>query len=432
MSDAFIDGIVDDLRAFAAELLDPVLGRESVRARGSIRGSLGALLRAVDEISNLLPKLFAEVDVLDAPHVEQFALASTPRGAIASRRPSDWTLGEKKNPLPLRWMRYDPREVKNPRAFAWLLHLLMSLEEAVGAARKRNEKYVQNAEITRGGTTYFGQVDADALRAHLRAIRDAEARLARGIAEIHRQSNARIYRSETPPAPYPRGASWIVLRRKAAQWLDPLIGLMADAAAVLTGDAETAERPYLYQRWCGVKLFEAMRAAGFEAIDDPVGPLFLGGWIRFQKAPTTVTLWIEPRITHRTVHASGLVCAHAGEASPDYLIVTPGPHGDDAFVLDPTMTIDDDLVRAKGKYLTALERPEPAFIAGCPVTEYAVRRSWAAAPVLASYCRLFDGEGKTGVVPLHPADRRQEALRAWLKDILRHAEAWSTVRRAVL
>jgi len=77
--------------------------------------------------------------------------------------------------------------------------------------------------------------------------------------------------------------------------------------------------------------------------DDPTGALFLGGEIRLYKADVQISIWIEPRFSRRKAHLSGFICHEVTETHPDYMIVTPGPSGIDAFILDPTTTADPEI-----------------------------------------------------------------------------------------
>ena len=112
MSD-FFRAIVEDLRSFAADLLDPGLQQKAVGRRWASTGALGVLMGAVDELASLLPRLLAEVDLVDVPHAEDQVYTATPRGAAFSRRPADWT-SSANAVLPLRFVRIAPAARKNP------------------------------------------------------------------------------------------------------------------------------------------------------------------------------------------------------------------------------------------------------------------------------------------------------------------------------
>ena len=183
-----------------------------------------------------------------------------------------------------------------------------------------------------------------------------------------------------------------------------------------------ADLPFLYQRWCGLKLIEALRAMGWRCKKDSLPVLFLGGELEFEKQGVLLSLWFEARIFSEIGHASGMVCAEK-EASPDFLLLTPGRGGRDAFVLDATLSTSSEARSLKSKYLSTLRNAGMRTIAGVP-TRHGPLASWAAAPIARSSCDLEGGSGRSGTVPMLPVNWSDAPLRAWLGDIEAHALAW--------
>lgn len=86
-------------------------------------------------------------------------------------------------------------------------------------------------------------------------------------------------------------------------------------------------------------------------------------------------------------------------------------------MLDPTLGLDAEHLEGKGRYVHLLERTEPAFVAGVPVTR-APWRAWAMAPVRSPTCEVLRPSGRVGVVPLVPGGTTAP-LRAFLGDVTR-------------
>jgi len=135
-------------------------------------------------------------------------------------------------------------------------------------------------------------------------------------------------------------------------------------------------------------------------------------------------LWVEPRFVKRRAHPSGFNCKSAAETHPDYMIVTPGANGGvDAFILDPTTTIDVEIRRTKSRYIDMIEAVGMTTLAGIPVVRNPLR-AWSAAPLHKAHCELDDVEGRTGTIPMHPLDWYEQPLLEWLRDIDGYALAW--------
>jgi hypothetical protein len=244
-------------------------------------------------------------------------------------------------------------------------------------------------------------------------------------------ANRRCAPSGQPPRPFPSTPAFTSLRRLLDELRHPEDSLPWLLRELLRPGPGAVEVPFLYQRWCGVKIVEMLWEMGWESGSDPVPALFLGGCIRFAKGPAgeatggarcEISLWCEPHLTLPGRHASGLHSI-AKEASPDFVFVTPGPNGVDAFVLDPTMSTERAAMQEKSRYLSDLAFDGLHMVAGVPVL-HQPRRAWAAAPIRASRCELHDLEGRSGTVPLHPLEGAGRALRGWLDDVEAHARAW--------
>jgi hypothetical protein len=110
------------------------------------------------------------------------------------------------------------------------------------------------------------------------------------------------------------------------------------------------------------------------------------------------------------------------------MIVTPGPNGVDAFILDPTTTANVEVRYSKGKYLNTVEAIGMGNVAGIPAVRNPLR-AWSAAPLHLPHCELDDSLGRTGTIPMHPLDWTTEPLTNWVSDIDNYALAWGKFAR---
>jgi hypothetical protein len=248
-------------------------------------------------------------------------------------------------------------------------------------------------------------------------------------AETHISSGfgqRRLTPSETYPNPYPSTACWNRLRPLATKIRNPhrMLGLIL--GELFAEPIAIADVPFLYQRWCGLRIIEQLTALGWEFTGDMVGSLFLGGRLEFTNcAGGLLTVWIEPRVARPTASALGCRCAFENqELTPDFMFVT-GPVGRrDIFVLDATLSTNPELIRAKYGYLDSLIALDTRIVAGVPMSRR-LMRAWAVCPTQRPICDVADPEGRTGHIPLHPGRGDSGPLKDWLRDITTHALAES-------
>lgn len=426
----FVDRIVSDLRAFAGELLD----RGISSGAGHRGGLVGGILGIVENFAALLPGLLHETGADEDVCQSDLLVTSRPLRARLSRRPGDYTLQVEsvtgaRTIRPAKWVELRPVARPDPAPLRWLLHLLETEAVLLTATARRLSKQIEDARLTRAGTSRWAADDAAALDSLGRRVERAAALVETGRRLVLAQANTRLLPSERPPQPLPASASWRALRDVVRRLLDPSCVLADTMAGGLGGGGEAADLPTLYQRWVGLKLLAALALHGWHPTADPAGALFLGGRVRLQREGSWLDIWVEPRVGRSTGHPSGFFCARGVEAMPDYLLVTPGSGGFDAFVLDATMTTDEEVLRSKGRYMTTLVGCSTKRIAGVPVARAPVR-SWAAAPISGTHCLLYAPDGTTGTVPLHPVLGHLEPLHSWVSDIDHHARAWSSPLRS--
>ncbi len=421
----FIQQLVDDLKKFSAELLAPGLHvTQQISTSIGTVSSTAALLKSIDLLTTLIPKLIAELQLTDATRKVMLHYTPVPKCATFSHRPSDYQQDTtKQRLLPAHWLSVLPLPEVDTRPLRWLLYLLDIQENALAKIESRTTKYIDNCLLTQQGDSSYAQNDRTTLLGMRSRLYEAQAKLEHARGLLFRTVQSRIVPSHTLPDPFPRSAAWTKLRRYAQHLLNPNDYLPNFLHSLLNGTLEIADTPYLYQRWCGIKLLAAFEELGWLWYDDPIGALFLGGEVALHKADIKINLWIEPRFSKYKIHPSGFTCQENLETHPDYLIVTPGPYGVDAFILDPTTTADIEIRRFKAKYLTSIETATRILVAGIPVVRNPLR-AWSAAPLHTGYCELGDIHGQTGTIPMHPLDWSLEPLKDWLRDIDRYALAW--------
>jgi len=416
--------MIADLRSFSGQLLEP--GVSERRKAGRTRAECGTesvLLGAVEAMTGLVPRLLDELEDVEDPRNTVQRRSWTATRAKLSRSPADWTRLSG-GLVPTCWMRTDPVPEPDLRALSWLLHLIEVLASELEPALQRTERYIEEARASRRGESKWAFADLSDLEILERRLQTARVALHRSRNGVVRRSSGKVRSSMRAPSPYPRGRSWWRLRDLAANIEDKSRTLADRIADLLEVAPEVADEPLLYQRWCGMRLVEGLMALGWSVEGDYVGALYLAGHVSFRKDAARVELWVENRLT-REAHPSGFLCVAGVDATPDFLLVTPGAGGLDAFVLDATKSTDDEVLLDKRKYLDKLQGVAPAMIAGVVSGPRRPLRSWACAPFDLGHCRLTTQNGAVGVVPMHPLEWNPAPLRAWLSDVERHARAWS-------
>ena len=420
----FVDRIVADLAAFAPQLVEPGLAPPAARG---IPWSAAAPIRQAQDLARLVPALVAEAQSLEDERLAVEVVTARPTGARLSRRAADYERHEGRV-LPRRWVRLVPLPAKQADALRYLWHRIERAGDALSPVVTRRRKWLEDARRARVGDSAWAQAEARELRAMGVALDRVVHALERARALVRRGLPAGARPRARAPRPFPRGLAWSALRRRLLAWDGP--DALDALRALLRGPVSAADVPFLYQRWCGVKLLEALESAGC-ALEggDSVGALLLGGSIALAREGCRIELWVEPRLACTDDHPSGYRCAGRDkqEVTPDFLLVTSGPRGPDAFVLDATTSADDEVLSRKFAYLRELESAGTRLVAGVPSTQRPLR-AWAMAPLGGNHCRLESSDGSRGVIPMQPANYLDGGLRAWVQDVADHARAWGGVR----
>jgi hypothetical protein len=421
----FLQKLVDDLKCFSSELLLPGLhATQEVSTDMGTVASTTALLKSIDFLTGLLPKLVDELQTTDSTHKVMIYYTSCPKQATFSRRASDYQQDIAKRLLPAHWVCFLPVPETDTRPLRWLLYLLDLQYTALEKVQTRTLKYIDDSLLTQQGESSYAENDRATLLNMRSRLEEAHVKVEHARATLLRTGH-KLVPSPSLPDPYPRSNAWLRLRRFAQHLIKPREYLPTFLHNLLHGTVEIADTPYLYQRWCGIKLLEAFESLGWRCSNDPTGALFLGGEIPLYKVDIEISLWIEPRLSKRRQHPSGFFCKEVTETHPDYLIVTPGPSGIDAFILDPTTTADLEIRQGKAKYLNTIEAMAMASVAGIPVVRNPLR-AWSAAPLHTPHCELEDSEGRTGTIPMHPLNWSPQPLLEWVRDVHNYALAWGT------
>ena len=421
----FLDRVLGDLQSFCNDLVTPGLDRASPKIR-HVGGGIAGVLAAVETFAQLTPTLLSEADGMEREGFEQ-QLTRVPARARVTRRPGDYAQSPSGSIVPVRWMRSTPVVEPDPRALAWLLHLCAKLGEKLEFASDRHERMFDKVRAARRGGELWYREERPALAARSRSLQRARTSLQQAEQAVRRYGAPSLRASGRAPRPFPSSPAWRYLRRNLQTILDPAASPRRFAAA-LFGAGEAADLPFLYQRWCGLKLIEAIEEAGFERLEDPMESLLMGGRVAFRDAgQCRIELWIEARMLAGQRHPSGLTCVEGTSATPDFVIVTPGPQGQDSFVVDATMATSADEVELKGSYADRIASYDLSLVAGIPAAQRTPLRAWAMAPYVAPHCRLLgrgDRTGRYGIIPMHPVSWNAAPLAAFLDDLLRHGRTW--------
>ncbi len=425
----FLQKLIDDLKQFSTDLLAPGLhSTQQIPTSMGTVASTTALLKAIDFLSALVPQLITELQTIDVTHKWVVHYSNTPKQALFSRRASDYQQDANKRVLPAHWVTILPVSQMDTRPLRWLLYLLDLQKSSLSKVYNRTTKYIEDSLLSQQGKSSYAENDRATLLSMQSRLDEADAKLSHARLTLLKLAQQRLVPSPNIPYPYPRAAGWTRLRRFSQQLMHPDDYLPGFLQTLLNGTVEIADTPYLYQRWCGVKLLQTFETLGWIRHVEATGALFLGGEICLYKSDVQLSIWIEPRFSKRKTHPSGFSCQSVLESHPDYLIVTPGPNGVDAFILDPTTTADADIRNSKGRYLSIIEAQGMGNIAGVPVVRHPLR-AWSAAPLHSSRCELQDSNGQTGTVPMHPLNWNSEPLREWVQDIDNYAIAWGRFAR---
>jgi hypothetical protein len=431
------EGILDDLRSFAEELLERGLAAPGAAMAGT-GGSrtLTAILRAAETFDRLLPGLLEALDLREDPSRVLVHAARSPVRAQLSRRPGDYEIRDGRL-LPRVWEREVPVLLPDAEPLRWALHVRDRIAADLSNAAARYDKWIDEAAINRRGESEYARREAGELAAIAEHILARQESLDRARGLLHRAAGRPVTPRASVPRALPSAASWSSLRRLAMVVLQPAHLIGAHLAELLRSPVETADLPYLYQRWCGVKVLQALEGLGWRRETDAVGPLFLGGRIEFVRDGVPLDLWVEARIGGTVDHPCGLRASRS-EATPDYILRTPGrsplggraqgpavTRGHDYFVLDPTLSTNEKILSGKSKYLTCLATTEPRLIAGAPAY-IGPLRVWAASPLDSPAAEIFPVRdmGTCGALPMNPAEWNPKPLSAWLADVTAHAMAW--------
>lgn len=412
--------LLHDLAAASEHLLDEGLApRAASKAIGAgVRGPLGVTMRLADQFWRTVPRALLELEHQPSVERETVVAVREPRRATPSRRPYDYA--EHRGTLaPVMWEARQP-ELELPTApLAWLVFGAERLLERLEWHRDVLDRSQAEAVRFREGTV-FGREELAQLEARRVALNKIHRRTSVLLLQMYRQSPVPLRPTPRLPYPFPGGGIWRRLRSILRAVTDPSVSLPALAADLQDPDAGGADLAFLYQRWCGLKLVEALERLGLRLLLDPIPPLLLAGPIEFRAAEGTVTLLCEPRLASRKDDLHGLFVTH-GESSPDLVLAANGPAGRVVYVLDPTLSRAPDALRDKAKYLDVLSVRRSRTVAGVHLPATGPDRAWAAAPLRERSCRPADWRGAHGIVPMNPLSFAPEAVTEWARDLLRES-----------
>ncbi|MEE9391952.1 MAG: hypothetical protein V3W41_05565 [Planctomycetota bacterium] len=422
----FFDRIVQDLREQSPEMLEAGIAPTVRRhVTGASNGIAGLLIDTIALMGRIIPKLVEELEEGTRGELSEYP-TRRPDRAVPSRHCSDYAKSGE-SLVPALWIKHE--EISNPpeSPLRWLLHLIDRLQQALAPAARRHEDVVAQLLAVRKGGYGWAQEDEPRLLRRSREFRSSSITLERCRSAIAVSAGCRLRPLTRRPKEFPNGEAWSRLRRLLPRIEEPMGTPSELAQHLLGGKADLPDLPFLYQRWCGLQIHRILVDSGFECRGDVTASLFGAGILRYTARDSWLELWIDPRLLAGKKHRSGWTCVGANEATPDLMILVPGPSGPDAFILDPTLSTSEDTLSAKGKYLDWLGSYDLGVVAGVPTAARPPLRSWAIAPLRSPTCKVLDQadpSGRIGVLPLHPEAPGRSALKAFLRDIIEHAHAW--------
>lgn len=421
MDDAFVSGIVADLREYCADLLHQGVAQNAstsslaVAASPTDLGDLAFARLATREVRRFLGEQW-DIDELASLHER----TPVPIRARAPRDQTGWSVVEGRA-IPRYWLRPPLKQRVDPRHVEWLIRLL---HEAIDRARRASTRLGEAVRDARdniaSNSQFAGAEVAELQRIEREAVATVEAatRLKRELT-AHRSAALGVGRVQLPPSSDPAVARLRDLARIATK---DEMSFAAGLARVLTPPIPSADLPFLYQRWVGLQLVRAIERAGLSCIGNPRGALFLGGHVRFARNDLWMELWVESRLSRGMPHPSGLA-TNLAEISPDFVIAVPGDMGRDFCVLDATLGTSSERLRDKCDYRKRCHVDVVGAVAGWTVRRRPLR-AWAVAP-LGRRIELMSEDGSAGALGLRPDNADFAHLDSWFADVVRHAGAWA-------
>lgn len=411
--------VAAELQAFSAELLEPGIApskhvNKSLTSSSTIRSTNHQSRR----LSQMVPALLRELAPDSDGNEIEFITSRSPKRAKASRAPQDYALAGSRL-VPTKWDQSLSTPQRPELALRWLSYVLQKQMSVQLHAKTRMQKYVEDANQSLQGVSVYAE---DNLQALSQALSDCESTLTelrKATSSVANISPSRIRPSPSLPVPYPQEPSWQIFRRLAKEICSPEVFIGTYINEVCGAPILAADLPYLYQRWVALKFLQCMERVGWNTLDDPVGAIWLGGKLQFSKGAKRITAWIEPRLMHMRFgeHPSKFFAKDQPEKTPDFLIVAHKDSGDEAFVLDATISKSPQILVNKGKYLADIESSTYRSVAGVSLKRFPLR-SWAASPIPDLTCRILDNFGHVGVIPMDPIAWNSNPFEAWIGDLI--------------
>lgn len=411
---ALEQALVAELASASEHLLERGAAPLGLAGSGAAAGpgtfAAGEALR----LARLVAAALVELERVPSATSESHEPARVPKRARPSTRAFDY-VRHGAGAVPVVWTTREPI-YEAPRApLEWLLALIERASEAVERHLALYVEARDEAVRFRGGSAW-GAEEVERLEANQMLLTAGRNVLRRAREDVAGASDLRLVPRAQRPHPFPRTPAFAALADVERRATQPTAAARALAATLFAGPPEGVELGYLYQRWCGLKLVEALRDAGYAPKDDPIPTLLLSGAIEFDGPPPRITLLCEPRLVAGKAPIGGLF-VHHGESTPDFALVVRTDDGPRVHVLDPTLRTTDEGLRSKSRYLEIVKVEGARMVAGVGF-QAGVDTSWAAAPLQRSQCKPDDWRGQHGTVPLNPVAFDPRPVRDWLAFVL--------------
>lgn len=412
-----INRMVGELRRFSACLLEPVGPGNSGLANASQSPTAGDTLGATAAaILHAAPSAFEECCRREIVSTRELVASHSPRGGAARILARDWQVRDGKL-LPTRWQVPAFECEPDSQSLRWLLHAVECAGDHFRSRLTKLNTWVQDALGARAsGQSIWARTAEDEL---LTLLEECEAMVALADSTAHKlgaRAGMRLSPSARLPHPFPRSAIWGALRLHLDHLQNPQALIALLIAESLKDEVPACELPTLYQRWIGLQILHALARCGWSVSGDPSGALWLGGRIKATRQGATLSLEVETRYSRQDRHGA-LHCIRGESLTPDFTFLFQSPQGQQAWILDATLSSEEAvLTEKKAKYLHGLRQTTPRLAAGVPVFPRP-GRVWLVTPRGNGTPKLYDDEGRTGHLSLHPGLSPCTGLDAWISDI---------------
>jgi|GEM_PF-1861908 len=384
--------------------------------------------REIESLVALLPQMLMDLEYQAHNHQSKRDVYSPIKSRPSKKLSNYWYANGQL--IPKVWERSINKI--DARPCGWLLtvltrHLIPYMEKTF----KQVVSYEEEIKSNKSGISTFAKIEDANLRQYFERIERTLLAAKKTAYIIQTLISDELFLSDLPPDPLPMSVSWHYAVELIKRWHKPEKYFQETVNESLSKTVDMASLPFLYQRYVGLRLVEALQSAQWQKITPDklvMVACFMGGVIEFKKDHERLHLWCEPRLNKN--HPSGFTSAHTNEKfeqTPDYLIVKAGLRGKlDGYVLDATLKfLKEDLSTKAQKYISlqhgqyvGIQQQKSIRIAGCNAINKPLC-SWVVSPNVHRYDnQLLSADGVFGVIPVDPRHYVSNPLDLFIKEIV--------------